>query len=93
MENNINFGMGLYNYGNVEIISNISDVSMENEWYDIAVESHFWFEWRLRAMLKQVNQLKIPINKKLRVLEVGCGMGTLRRSIESNTSGMLLLLI
>jgi len=59
---------------------------MENEWYDIAVEPHFWFEWRLRAMLKQVTQLNIPINKRLKALEIGCGTGTLREEIESNTN-------
>jgi len=58
---------------------------MEDEWYDIAVNTHFWLKWRLYALLKQIRQLGIPSNNKLRVLEVGCGIGELRNSIEMST--------
>ena len=74
------------NISNIEIISNkIRDVFMEDEWYDIAVESHFWLEWRLIAILKLINQIGIPINKKLKVLEVGSGNCVLRNSLEART--------
>ena len=74
------------NCHHIEIISQISDISMDDEWYEIATEAHFWLEWRLRAMLQQINQLNIPINQKLKALEVGCGSGILRQSIESTTN-------
>lgn len=78
--------MGSYKDNNVEMISYINNVSMEDEWYDIAVESHFWLEWRLKAMIKLVTQLEIALDKELKVLEVGCGTGTLRKEIESKTN-------
>ena len=74
------------NFQNIQIISEINNISMGDEWYEIAVDSHFWCEWRLMAMLKQLNQLNIPINKNLKALEVGCGTGILRKNIESNTN-------
>ena len=76
----------LHNYDKFENISNIDEFSMDDEWYEIAIESHFWFEWRFNAMQKQLAELKIPINKELKVLEVGCGTGVLREAIESNTN-------
>tara|TARA_B100000315_G_scaffold256504_1_gene302573 strand:+ start:2722 stop:3549 length:828 start_codon:yes stop_codon:yes gene_type:complete len=74
------------NFQNIQIISEVNNISMGDEWYEIAVDSHFWCEWRLRAMLKQVNQLNISIYKKLKVLDVGCGTAILRKNIESNTN-------
>ena len=75
-----------YKSYNIKILSEFTSISMDAEWYEIATANHFWLEWRLLAMLKQINQIKIPINKKLKVLEVGCGEGILRKSIESNTN-------
>jgi 2-polyprenyl-3-methyl-5-hydroxy-6-metoxy-1,4-benzoquinol methylase len=71
---------------NIETISKIRNISMDDDWYEIADSSHFWLEWRLLAMIKQANNLKIPLNKNLKVLEVGCGTGTLRKSIEAKTN-------
>ena len=59
---------------------------MEDECYEIASETHFWFEWRLKAVLQQVTDLNISIDKQYKVFEVGCGTGTLRKEIESNTN-------
>lgn len=67
----------------VEVISEVSNVSMTNEWYQFAGESHFWFEWRFRTMLKQLKQLNMPLDQELKVFEVGCGTGTLRAELES----------
>ena len=71
---------------NIKTISKIRNISMDDDWYEIADSSHFWLEWRLLAMIKQANKLKIPLNKNLKVLEVGCGTGTLRKSIEAKTN-------
>lgn len=85
MNNKNKYQHGSSKYKQVEIISKVNNVSMANEWYEFAGESHFWIEWRLEAMLKQIKQLNIPIDKKLKVFEVGCGTGTLRASLESVT--------
>jgi 2-polyprenyl-3-methyl-5-hydroxy-6-metoxy-1,4-benzoquinol methylase len=69
----------------VEIISKTIDISMADEWYELAGESHFWLDWRLNAMLKQIKHLNIPIDKELKVFEVGCGTGILRATLESVT--------
>jgi len=69
----------------VEMISKVKEVSFTDEWYEIAVESHFWMEWRLTAMLKQIKKLNILLDQELKVLEVGCGTGLLRAEIESVT--------
>ena len=74
------------NFYDIEILSNSGNISMNEEWYEYSSGSHFWFKWRLMAMFKQIGQLKIPINKKLKVLEVGCGSGNLRQSIEAITN-------
>ena len=74
-------------YNDVEIISKVKEFSFEDEWYEYAVESHFWVEWRLSAMLKQIRQLKIPLDEEfLKVLEVGCGTGMLRAGLETATN-------
>jgi hypothetical protein len=41
----------------VETLSKIS-TEFPIEWYEIAQEGHFWFEWRLQAFLKQLKALK-----------------------------------
>jgi 2-polyprenyl-3-methyl-5-hydroxy-6-metoxy-1,4-benzoquinol methylase len=73
-------------HNEVEIISNVNAVSFADEWYEYTSETHFWFQWRLKAMLRQIKDLDLPTNKGIKVLEVGSGTGLLRRQVELATS-------
>ena len=71
---------------NIEFISKIKDVSMGDSWYEFNTDFHFWFQWRLMAMLRQFRRLNVPMNEELKVLEVGSGTGLLRTQVESATN-------
>lgn len=62
----------------VEFLSPPVDFQMADEWFEFAVEDHFWFQWRLRAICETLRGavLAQPI------LEVGCGNGAARRQLE-----------
>ena len=66
----------------VEKLSPVQKVEFDQEWYEIIEKKHFWFEWRLKAALKQLRDLKIPVTEPLKALEVGCGTGLLRSAFE-----------
>ena len=70
---------------NVKILSPQSELSFVSGWYDLANDSHFWMRGRLAALLRQFKNHRIPIDKPLRGLEIGCGHGVLRAQIEENT--------
>lgn len=67
----------------VEIVSEIQDSAFENQWYEYAIENHFWLQWRLAALSKQLKSLGIPLEKELKVFDIGCGCGILRNQIEA----------
>jgi SAM-dependent methyltransferase len=70
----------------IEILSNSSSAEdFPNEWYGIAIEDHFWFEWRLRVFLQQIRDIGISREDSFRVLEIGCGHGVFRRQLEGHT--------
>lgn len=70
----------------VEIISQIQDHSYVEAYYENSDESHFWFQWRVKAMLAQLAAAKISTDKKWNVLDVGGGVGVVRKQIESATN-------
>jgi 2-polyprenyl-3-methyl-5-hydroxy-6-metoxy-1,4-benzoquinol methylase len=72
-------------YGHVEMISNIREFSFVEGWYELTADSHFWFQWRLAALLKQLMRLEIPLTEPFKVLEVGGGTGVLRSQLERST--------
>lgn len=67
---------------NIEILSDIENVSMEDKWFEIENEKHFWFEWRFKFFLKLCKKNKINLNKDFNVLDIGSGSGALSRQIE-----------
>ncbi len=70
----------------IEILSNPSSTEdFPNEWYEIATEDHFWFEWRLRVFLQQISDIGISREDTFKVLEIGCGHGVFRRQLEGHT--------
>ena len=54
-------------------------------WYELTADSHFWFQWRLTALLGQLMRLGIPLTEPFKVLEVGGGTGVLRSQLERST--------
>jgi len=56
-----------------------------DEWYDYGNSAHFWMTWRLKVFQKLLDDLGVPTQKPLRVLEAGCGRGILRSEIERIT--------
>jgi len=65
---------------NVVFLSSPTEFQMADEWYDLAVTEHFWFQWRFRAIRETLGggRLDEP------VLEVGCGNGAARGQIEEH---------
>lgn len=55
----------------------------EEEWYEHADESHFWFSWRLRACVGMLRDLGIPMDASWEVLDIGSGPCLLQAQIES----------
>jgi len=71
---------------NVEIISELQSYSFVKSFFELSDESHFWFEWRLKALLQQLKEANIPLEKNLKALDVGCGTAVLRKQMESVSS-------
>ena len=72
-------------YEHVEIISHIQEFSFVEGWYELTADSHFWFQWRLTALLGQLRRLGISLTEPLKILEVGGDTGVLRSQIERST--------
>ncbi len=75
----------------VKILSpeSLSTFEESAEWYDYSVDNHFWFRWRLAALLGQFRDCGVPVEKPLRGLDVGCGTGLLISQLEKTTSWRL----
>jgi len=67
---------------NVKILSAIDNINMHPEWYDIAASTHFWMQWRLNVCLTLLKCHHIPLNRELKVLDIGCGHGVLITQLE-----------
>jgi SAM-dependent methyltransferase len=70
----------------VEIISPPTGVEFPDEWYGLTADTHFWFQWRLEAALRQVREVRLPTTERLLALEVGSGTGVLRDQLEAATA-------
>ena len=76
----------MQNENSIEIISPLQPYAFMESWYELSDESHFWFQWRLAALQRQLKDLNFPTQKKLKVLDVGCGTGVLRSQLEAVTA-------
>lgn len=54
-----------------------------DEWYEVAGEGLFWFEWRFRAFLSQLDALGTARDNNWHGLDIGCGHGVVRHQIEA----------
>jgi SAM-dependent methyltransferase len=64
----------------IDVLSEISDVSMADEWYAVAGPDHFWIQWRFEVFKKHFDSM---IPKNARILEIGCGNGQFRDQLET----------
>jgi 2-polyprenyl-3-methyl-5-hydroxy-6-metoxy-1,4-benzoquinol methylase len=56
------------------------------EWYDAASEGHFWMEWRLQVILRQLARLDLDRGAQLSGFDIGCGHGAFARQLQSATA-------
>ena len=63
--------------------SKSKNTKMDNMWLDSAGINHFWIKWRFEFLLKQLKKNNISINKKLKIMDLGCGNGILSNQLES----------
>lgn len=70
----------------VDLLSSTADMDPHPEWYDIADAKHFWMKWRFKALQDMLKQQLIPLDRPLKVLDIGCGHGILTDQLESNSS-------
>lgn len=64
----------------IQILSGEQQVSMNDEWFELADPGHFWMQWRFRAL---VSALKPLWKSDMKVLEIGCGNGALMCQFEN----------
>ena len=70
----------------IEILSKIVTDESLASWYEECSRDHFWFKWRLRALVATLRSLECPFEKELRAIDVGCGPGLLREQLEGSTN-------
>src|SRR5579871_3954556 len=65
------------------LLSQPAEVSMADEWFDIASPDHFWMTWRFRVIAQRLKKFNV-LNPAKKYLEIGCGHGAfLQQSDES----------
>jgi SAM-dependent methyltransferase len=65
----------------VEVLSPVRAQEFPSEWYDVGGAEHFWFRWRLAALLRVLADAGAA-RGPLAVLDVGCGSGVLASQLE-----------
>lgn len=70
----------------LKVISPVKEYTFIQGFSDISSEDHFWYQWRLRAFINQLNELAIDTKDNLKLLEVGAGTGVFRTQIEKETN-------
>lgn len=70
----------------VEIISPLREQPFAPEWYNLNSQNHFWFCWRLVVLRRLLTSMNIDLTSPAHVLDVGCGIGTLRDQMEGITT-------
>lgn len=57
---------------------------MNKNWLDSAGLNHFWMIWRYRFLLNELKRTNIKINRKIKIMDLGCGNGILSNQLEEN---------
>ena len=59
---------------------------MHKEWINNAHKFNFWMVWRFDFLIKLLNKEKIKLKKSDKILDFGCGHGTLSNQLEGKFS-------
>lgn len=70
----------------IERLSSTPEVGFPGDWYELNSADHFWFEWRMKAALGQWRACGVPLDRPLRVIDVGGGRGVVRDQVEAATA-------
>ncbi|MDC0253268.1 class I SAM-dependent methyltransferase [Bacteriovoracales bacterium] len=70
----------------IEFISDPQSLSMNEHWFEISNEDHFWFRWRFDAFKKFLKEQKISFKDNLKALDIGGGTGILSSQIEAESN-------
>lgn len=65
--------------GRINFLSPPSEVSMSDNWFDIASLDHFWIQGRFRMLQKLIPE---TFWRGVKVAEFGCGNGCVQRQLE-----------
>jgi 2-polyprenyl-3-methyl-5-hydroxy-6-metoxy-1,4-benzoquinol methylase len=71
----------------IEIFSETKkEENFPTNWYEIADIEHFWCIWRNEVFKRMLKVKALDTNKKMLVLDAGCGNGIVRHQIESDSN-------
>jgi SAM-dependent methyltransferase len=70
----------------VTVLSEVRPQAFPDDWYDLSSAGHFWFRWRLAALLGALRGAGADLAAPGRVLDVGCGSGVLAGQLEQATA-------
>ena len=62
--------------------SKSKNTEMNKYWLKSAGLDHFWMIWRIKFLIKLLIYNKINLNKKLKIMDLGCGNGILSNQLE-----------
>ena len=71
---------------NVTILSAVREYTFIPEYLDAANFSHFWVRARFQWAREGLKRLNIPLNQKASAVDVGCGLGIVKKQFEQVTS-------
>ena len=68
-------------HSNIIYLSQPSNVSMADDWFDVAKPEHFWVKRRFEVFRQLARQLDLDF-QKLKVAEIGCGHGLVQYQLK-----------
>jgi len=70
----------------IEFLSTDNPTEFTEVWYEITNDGHFWIRWRFAVLLKEIERFGLDISKPLAGLDIGCGHGTMLRTLSISTA-------